>query len=498
LDDDINLADTGLTGKAYEKSTIAYKYYEKENLPPDKEIEMDLKHLLQTYQDYVDKGLKDEKRSWIFQSHPDYFDLVASLKVFKEHRWTINRYKDKIHAGDTVYLWQAGKNAGIYAIGTVATEPALMPEDKRELQFSKSTEKVDKLRLRSIVKINKVLKTPVLRENLLKEPKLSDLLIFRQPAGTNFPVSQTQSDLLMKLINGVTPLDEYTKEDALKDLFIDEAEFDYILSRLKSKKNIILQGPPGTGKTFIAKRLAYFLIGFMDDSKVSMIQFHQSYSYEDFIQGFRPNDEGKFDLKNGIFYEFCKSAMEDKENKFVFIIDEINRGNLSKIFGEMLMLIESDKRGPDYSVPLTYGKDHTDKFYISSNVYLIGTMNTADRSLAMVDYALRRRFGFINLKPEYSSSKFRHYLKSFEIDDDLISKIINRMTNLNEKITEDTKNLGAGYQIGHSYFCPDNTEDTYDENWYSSVVRSEIEPLLTEYWFDDPERVKKHISNLLS
>ena len=239
-------------------------------------------------------------------------------------------------------------------------------------------------------------------------------------------------------------------------------------------------------------------MGTKNEDRVSMIQFHQSYSYEDFIQGFRPNDEGKFDLKNGIFYEFCKSAIEDRENKYVFIIDEINRGNLSKIFGEMLMLIEVDKRGADFSVPLTYGKDQNDKFYIPSNVYLIGTMNTADRSLAMVDYALRRRFSFINLKPKFASPKFKEFLTSFDVDGELISKIVGKMTGLNDKIAEDTKNLGAGYQIGHSYFCPNNTEDAYDENWYKSVVISEIEPLLTEYWFDDPERVKKHISNLLS
>jgi 5-methylcytosine-specific restriction protein B len=316
---------------------------------------------------------------------------------------------------------------------------------------------------------------------------------------TNLKLTKSEFETLEALFNDGDPEKKiYRKEDALKDLFVEEEEFNYMIERLKSKKNIILQGPPGVGKTFIAKRLAYYLIGSKDDNRVPMIQFHQSYSYEDFIQGFRPNDVGKFDLKNGIFYEFCNSAMEDGDNKYVFVIDEINRGNLSKIFGEMLMLIEADKRGSDFSVALTYGKDQNDKFYIPSNVYLIGTMNTADRSLAMVDYALRRRFSFINLKPEFISPKFKQFLKTFAVNDELISKIVGRMTGLNEKISEDTKNLGAGYQIGHSYFCPDNIEDSYDEDWYTSVIKSEIEPLLTEYWFDDPERVKKHINILLS
>jgi 5-methylcytosine-specific restriction protein B len=229
-----------------------------------------------------------------------------------------------------------------------------------------------------------------------------------------------------------------------------------------------------------------------------MIQFHQSYSYEDFIQGFRPNQDGQFNLRNGIFYEFCTLAMQNENKPYVFIIDEINRGNLSKIFGEMLMLIESDKRGPDYSVPLTYGNGNSDKFFIPSNIFLIGTMNTADRSLAMVDYALRRRFSFINLESQFKNPKFREFLSGAGINDTLIDLIIDRMESLNETIAEDTKNLGPGYRIGHSYFCPTNNEQEYDEKWYRMVIRSEIEPLLQEYWFDDPKRVAEHVGNLLS
>lgn len=232
-------------------------------------------------------------------------------------------------------------------------------------------------------------------------------------------------------------------ETVMADVFMSRERIDQVLALLHRKKNIVLQGPPGVGKSFIAKRFAYALMKAKDPNRIEMIQFHQSYSYEDFVQGYRPSDAG-FELENGLFHQFCAKAAADPERPYVFIIDEINRGNLSKIFGELLLLIESDKRGTDWQVPLTYSKNLSERFFVPENLYLIGLMNTADRSLAIVDYALRRRFAFVDLVPEYRSEGFARQLKKAGADDRMITKITTRMMALNQRISRDTANLGPG------------------------------------------------------
>jgi MoxR-like ATPase len=290
--------------------------------------------------------------------------------------------------------------------------------------------------------------------------------------------------------------ESYYIDKALSELFIEKDELQSIINTLKYKKNIVLQGAPGVGKTFIARRIAWTMMGEKDADRVQMIQFHQSYSYEDFIQGYRPTDDGGFDIKNGVFYDFCKKAQRNPDKEYFFVIDEINRGNLSKIFGELMMLIEKDKRGKDFAIPLTYSKNEYERFYLPENLYFIGTMNTADRSLAMVDYALRRRFGFITLEPAFSKPKFKSLLKECKVPDDLITVIIERMNSLNENISKDNKNLGEGYRIGHSYFCPEDGNEN-DIAWYKGVIKNEIEPLLMEYWFDNKDKVEGEIKKLL-
>jgi 5-methylcytosine-specific restriction enzyme B len=265
----------------------------------------------------------------------------------------------------------------------------------------------------------------------------------------------------------------------------------------RMKRNLILQGPPGVGKTFVAKRLAYALIGFKADEHVKMIQFHQSFSYEDFMQGYRPSARG-FERKDGPFFEFCNKVRQDPERNYVFIIDEINRGNLSKIFGEALMLIEPDKRSSEYSVKLTYSTPADESFFVPPNLYILGMMNTADRSIAVVDYALRRRFAFVSLEPQISSPSFKAYLRGHVISDDLVELIIARIGALNEEISSDKTNLGPGFAIGHSFFCPSDSQTDLDEEWYQGVIETEIVPLLKEYWFDNLEKAAQWQAKLLA
>ncbi|MHC1735745.1 MAG: AAA family ATPase [Erysipelotrichaceae bacterium] len=271
----------------------------------------------------------------------------------------------------------------------------------------------------------------------------------------------------------------YGKERFLKDVYITEENYDTLISLLKNKKNIILQGAPGVGKTFISKRLAYAKMTEKDEDRIKLIQFHLNYSYEDFVMGYKPTNEG-FSMKYGIFYEFCKTAESNPNKEYFFIIDEVNRGNMSKIFGELLMLIEKSYR--ETKATLAYSGE---QFSVPENLYIIGLMNTADRSLAMIDYALRRRFSFFELEPGFNSEGFRAYQGGFK--NETFDLLVDCVKELNNVIAFDDS-LGKGFRIGHSYFC--NQNECIDD-WMKEVVHYDIIPTLREYWFDDSKKLQE-------
>jgi len=453
------------------------------------------------YPEYVDRlrrliGIEQEAvipkevNYWWINANPKYWKIedyeVGQEQTYTTHNEKGNKrnrfeYFQAVKPGDLVIGYESSPIKKVVAIFEI-TKGVFVDENDGEEKISFS--------------IQKFLPDPIRWDVLYSIPELANCEVIRNNQGSIFKLTKEEYNAILNHdVTVSVEYDEFTKEDVLSELFMDEVQLDKILTCLDYKKNIILQGPPGTGKTFMAKLLAYVKLEEKDKTKIEMIQFHQSYSYEDFIQGYRPTEDRSFKLENGVFYRFCKRAQADPNKKYFFIIDEINRGNLSKIFGELMLLIEADKRGPDYSVPLTYSQGLENRFYIPENVYLIGTMNTADRSLAVVDYALRRRFAFINIPPMFNE-KFRSHLLEKGVSAALVTKIQNKMIALNNQIQSDG-NLGKGFCVGHSYFC-NIPAGSGDDAWYMNIITHEIAPLLDEYWFDNDEQATAEKINLLN
>lgn len=376
-------------------------------------------------------------------------------------------------AGDYIIGYEARPSMQVVALARITQE-----NDGKNIYF----EKVENF------------SSPVSYQTLKDCPELAQMEFFVNPNGSLFKLSKEEFDFIMDIVNESSPVaksddssvKKYDRTKFLKDVYMSEDRFEVLSALLKAKQNIILQGAPGVGKTFTARKLAYALMGVMDDSRIEFVQFHQSYSYEDFIMGYKPDGNG-FSLRPGIFYQFCQKAANYPDQDFYFIIDEINRGNLSKIFGELLMLIERDYRGT--KATLAYSGT---AFTVPKNLYIIGMMNTADRSLALIDYALRRRFSFFEIEPGFGTKGFIEYQKAFK--NEVFDMLIDTVVDLNKDIAADDS-LGRGFRIGHSYFC--NREELgVSRSWMQSVVEFDLIPTLEEYWFDNTAMLQKWTNRL--
>lgn len=419
----------------------------------------------------------DETNYFWMNANPTYWsfdDIAVGEEQFYSHRNENGNkrriYKNYLDAkpGDMIVGYEASPVKQLTTLLTVTKN------EKEELYFKK---------LETLV-------TPLDYKTLHDDPLLKDGEMFRNSNGSLFRLTKEEYMHILDLIVETNPkkaeeqLETYTKEDFLEEVYITDEKYNRISRIIKKKKNIILQGAPGTGKTYCAKRLCWSLMGKKDNTRIKFVQFHQNYSYEDFVLGYKPK-ENTYELVNGIFYSFCKQAEGDSKNDYYFIIDEINRGNLSKIFGELLMCIENSYR--NHKVTLGYaGKT----FSVPSNLYIIGMMNTADRSLAMIDYALRRRFSFIKMEPGFDSKGFKEY--QVKLNNDRFNALIQKIKELNYEIKNDSS-LGEGFMLGHSYFC--GMDDVSDEE-LEDIIEFEIIPMLEEYWFDQPGKVLRWSNSL--
>jgi len=425
---------------------------------------------------YIQEDDGDTTGYWWLNANPKKWSF-ADISIGKEITYTLyneNGNKRRIFQnfldakeGDLVIGYESSPVKQVVAIARISKS-----QDGQNLFFEKT----------------EGLSTPIDYQTLKDCPELKGMEYFNQPQGSLFKLTKDEFDLIMDIIREDNPLatdngnkEPYAKEDFLKEVYMDEKQYDSLVSLLKNKSNLILQGAPGVGKTFAARRLAWSIMGEKDDSRIEFVQFHQNYSYEDFMMGYKPTNNG-FELKYGIFYRFCMAAMNHPEKKYFFIIDEINRGNMSKIFGELLVLIEKEYRGE--KVTLAYNGM---PFSVPSNLFIIGMMNTADRSLAMIDYALRRRFSFFEIEPGFESDGFNSY--GSKLSNETFNILIDRIKELNKEIAQD-KSLGKGFCIGHSHFC-NRQKEACDNEWMQAVVEYDILPMLSEYWFDEPTKLNR-------
>jgi hypothetical protein len=533
LDDAIGLRTSASLAADYESSTIAYKFYPAGAVPADSEIETDLSAVLNAYvkvlqaspssdEDEMSSVVETVTGAWLWSpgqgaSHWDELYEQGLMAIGWDEMEDLNRYTSLEQAMEAIKrIYARDDNPYNDARACYEFTHVVQPGD---LVFAKRGRSTivghgvvtggyafdpSRTSMRSIHTVRWVQRGEWSLARHLPMKTLTNLRNDRETLSV-LKAAIGAADPEPKVALPVEERKPFTIDDAMDGLFMPRAVFERALDVWRYKRNLILQGAPGVGKSYVARRMAYALMGYEDPSRVRTVQFHQAYAYEDFVQGYRPNGHG-FDLREGVFLEFCRRALTDSKQIYVFIIDEINRGNLSKILGELMLLIEPDKRKSEWGVKLTYAREADARFYVPENVFLLGMMNTADRSLTVVDYALRRRFAFVSVEPGFGEKSFEAHLTNEKVSAAMVQQIRQRIGALNATIREDRTNLGPGFCIGHSFFAaPPKPEDGQDSlspeaeaAWYRRVIENEIVPLLEEYWFDNPDKADNWRSTLLT
>ncbi len=520
FDTEIDLKATGGIALNYGPGVCLHHYIKKENIPDDENIKAKLRKLVEAYDLMMENNMTSniikalsQKNSWVIAAGKNAermnnflnekiisigWEKLGDLKHYNTKREILEKIKElygegedndnnptnqtlacyefanHIKEGDIVYIKKGGSL--ILAAGIIKSDYIFDENRAHHCHIRK-------------VEWHKV-KDFNTQDELGHRIALKTLTDFTRYPNT---VKKLEEFYFNNNIEEIKQASNLTVDQILSDTFFSKEEFVNLNNVLLNKKNIIIQGAPGVGKTFIGKKLAKFIT--QNDNNIESLVLHENYSYEEFIMGIRPDENGNFKIADGVFYKFCKKAINNSSENFVLILDEINRANITKVFGELLVLIENTKRNESNAVKLMYKND--EYMFVPKNLFIIGLMNTADRSLKVVDYALRRRFSFFTFKPQFDSSKFKEFLTNKQVNVHTINRLIKNLLKLNKRIADDTFELGAGFCIGHSFFCPTYSEDL-GEIWYEEIINNQIIPLIEEYYFDKPEIIDEIKTDLLS